>query len=63
LMREFDPQLFAEVDEDQSGEIDAQELQFCLEKLNMQLDDDAFHEVLNDIDIDRSGTVNFEEFL
>jgi Ca2+-binding EF-hand superfamily protein len=62
-MREFDPQLFAEVDEDKSGEIDAQELHFCLEKLNMQLDDDAFVEVLNDIDIDRSGTVNFEEFL
>ena len=62
-MREFDPQLFAEVDEDHSGEIDAQELHFCLEKLNMQLDDDAFVEVLNDIDIDHSGTVNFEEFL
>jgi Ca2+-binding EF-hand superfamily protein len=63
LVRKFDLQLFAEVDEDQSGEIDAQELHFCLEKLNMKLDDEAFVEVLNDIDVDRSGSVNFEEFL
>jgi len=63
IVKEVCKQLFAEVDEDKSGEIDAQELHFCLEKLNMQLDDDAFVEVLNDIDIDRSGSVNFEEFL
>lgn len=54
--------VFKEVDVDGSGEIDCAELMACLDKLKIETSHETIDDLLEEIDIDKSGTVNLEEF-
>ena len=54
--------LFNMVDSDGSGVIDRYEMRELLSKLGKTLSDDVINEGFNNIDIDSSGHIDFDEF-
>ena len=61
-LREEAEQLFAEVDEDGSGTLDAEEVQQLASRLGLKLDRVAAKEAMDVMDADGGGDVDFEEF-
>mmetsp|Transcript_11877 Transcript_11877/g.29757 ORF Transcript_11877/g.29757 Transcript_11877/m.29757 type:complete len:250 (+) Transcript_11877:1406-2155(+) len=61
-IREKANTIFQEVDLDNSGEIDIDELRIALQKLGMQIEHDVLVVMMQVIDTDGSGTVDEEEF-
>ena len=57
-------QIFQDVDQDDSGSLDHQELELLLQRPALQqlLGDRTAAELLRDLDEDQSGHVSFEEF-
>ncbi|EKX51566.1 hypothetical protein GUITHDRAFT_65970, partial [Guillardia theta CCMP2712] len=55
--------LFNEIDSDNSGLIDSEELIIAFEQLGIHLGQNEISEFLKDFDEDGSGTIDFEEFL
>ena len=55
-------QLFAEVDEDGSGTLDAEEVQQLASRLGLKLDRVAAKAAMDVMDADGGGDVDFEEF-
>ena len=55
--------LFNEIDSDNSGLIDSEELIIAFEQLGIHLGQNEIGEFLKDFDEDGSGTIDFEEFL
>jgi len=55
--------VFYEVDLDNSGEIEIEELGEAMKKLGMEMDRDVLLIILNGMDEDNSGTVDKDEFL
>jgi hypothetical protein len=58
----FCARMFAEVDADGSGAIDADELRLALQSLNVYLSDQAVATMIADIDLDRNGTIEASEW-
>ena len=50
-------------DDDHSGCIDANELHNVLKKLGLNPTDQELEEIINDIDKDNDGTIDYSEFL
>ena len=61
-LREEAEQLFAEVDEDGSGTLDAEEVQQLASRLGLKLDRVAAKEAMDVMDAAGGGDVDFEEF-
>eukprot|EP00045_Choanoeca_perplexa_P016259 m.217961 g.217961 ORF g.217961 m.217961 type:complete len:581 (-) comp17210_c1_seq2:101-1843(-) len=53
---------FLKYDLDGNGSIDSEELLLLFRDLNENITKDHLHELMDDIDTDRSGTIDFEEF-
>ena len=57
-------QLFAELDEDGSGSIDATEVGILVEALGgKKMDEDEIQKLIDDVDKDGSGVIEWDEFL
>ena len=54
--------LFAQMDEDGSGELDEEEIGVLLERLGFELDDKKRKKIMAEIDTDGSGDIDFSEF-
>ena len=54
--------LFAQMDEDGSGELDEEEIGVLLERLGFELDDKKRKKIMAEIDTDGSGDIDFTEF-
>lgn len=50
-------------DDDHSGQIDSNELQNVLKKLGLNPTDEELQDIINDIDKDNDGTIDYSEFL
>ena len=50
-------------DDDNSGVIDAGELRQVMHKLGLKPSDEELQEIINDIDRDGDGTIDYTEFL
>lgn len=56
--------LFAELDEDSSGSIDAEEIGFLVQALGgKKMSDDELQEMVDEVDKDGSGVIEWDEFL
>lgn len=53
--------LFAQMDEDGSGELDEEEIGVLLERLGFELDDKKRKKIMAEIDTDGSGDIDFSE--
>ncbi|KAF4080254.1 hypothetical protein AMELA_G00168260 [Ameiurus melas] len=54
---------FYKFDKDSKGFITTLDVQQVLEKLSIQIDEDALHEILNEVDLNKNGQVELDEFL
>ena len=54
---------FAEIDEDGSGYLSADELAALFKKLRMPMSHSKLEEIVDEVDIDGNGLIDFEEFL
>jgi Ca2+-binding EF-hand superfamily protein len=54
--------VFKEVDSDNSGMIDKDEMGVAMLKLGVELPDDVLTDMMNEMDTDETGTVDAEEF-
>ena len=50
-------------DADGSGEISAAELVLCLKTLGMSVSKEDAIQMIRDVDVNKSGTIDFSEFL
>ncbi|KAH7573046.1 hypothetical protein JRO89_XS03G0057400 [Xanthoceras sorbifolium] len=55
--------VFEQYDEDSNGTIDLGELRHCLEKLQLQLEEEEIEELFHSCDIDGSEGIQFNEFI
>ncbi|KAJ1454153.1 hypothetical protein M885DRAFT_442803, partial [Pelagophyceae sp. CCMP2097] len=55
--------LFAEIDEDSSGYISAEELQKLFKKMKLPTSKAQVVEIIDEVDLDGNGLVDFDEFL
>ncbi|KIW82217.1 hypothetical protein Z517_05244 [Fonsecaea pedrosoi CBS 271.37] len=55
--------VFALFDKDGSGTITAQELGEIMKSLGQNPSDSELQDMINEVDVDRSGSIDFEEFL
>jgi len=69
-MEELPPEKVAEIrdvfsmfDKDDSGDIDALELKDAMQQLDPDMTDDDIVELMEELDVDGNGTIEFEEFL
>ncbi len=56
-------QLFDEIDDDRSGEVDANELQKAFQSLDVFMPIEQVNEFIQAYDADGGGTIGFDEFL
>ncbi|GMH94718.1 hypothetical protein TrVE_jg11050 [Triparma verrucosa] len=62
-MKEFEA-LFAELDEDSSGSIDAEEIGLLVQAMGgKKMDDDQIQSLIDEVDKDGSGVIEWDEFL
>jgi len=54
---------FKKFDKDESGEIDAAELEHAMNKLGFQPKKEEIQKMITDVDTDKSGTIDYAEFL
>uniref|UniRef100_G3T3Z6 Glycerol-3-phosphate dehydrogenase n=1 Tax=Loxodonta africana TaxID=9785 RepID=G3T3Z6_LOXAF len=54
---------FHKFDEDQKGFITIVDVQRVLESINVQIDENTLHEILNEVDLNKNGQVELNEFL
>ncbi|XP_063712128.1 calmodulin-A-like [Symsagittifera roscoffensis] len=54
---------FTSVDKDSNGTIDLSELKLCLSLVGMKLRDEQVREVMEEVDTDNSGDIDFQEFI
>ncbi|KNA19394.1 hypothetical protein SOVF_061900 isoform A [Spinacia oleracea] len=55
--------VFEHYDEDSNGSIDREELKKCLEELQVNLTEQEFDDLFYSCDVDRSGHIQFNEFI
>jgi len=55
--------VFSLFDKDESGDIDASELKDAMQSLDPEMTDDDVIELMEELDVDGNGTIEFEEFL
>ncbi|KAL4955329.1 hypothetical protein BDW69DRAFT_160822 [Aspergillus filifer] len=56
-------EVFSVFDKDQNGDIDAQELGEVMRSLGQAPTDAELQDIIDELDVDRTGTIDFEEFL
>ncbi|KAG6504852.1 probable calcium-binding protein CML13 [Zingiber officinale] len=56
-------EIFDLFDTDQSGSLDAKELTVAMRALGFEMTDEDIHRLMSEIDKDRNGAIEFEEFL
>ncbi|RXN09982.1 glycerol-3-phosphate mitochondrial isoform X1 [Labeo rohita] len=54
---------FYKFDKESKGFITTVDVQQVLEKLSIQIDENALHEILNEVDLNKNGQVELDEFL
>lgn len=54
---------FYKFDKDSKGFITMLDVQQVLEKLSIQIDENSLHEILNEVDLNKNGQVELDEFL
>lgn len=54
---------FHKFDTDQKGFITTVDVQRALESINIQMDENTLHEILNEVDLNKNGQVELNEFL
>ncbi|XP_026874269.2 glycerol-3-phosphate dehydrogenase, mitochondrial isoform X1 [Electrophorus electricus] len=54
---------FYKFDKESKGFITTLDVQQVLEKLSIQIDENALHEILNEVDLNKNGQVELDEFL
>jgi Ca2+-binding EF-hand superfamily protein len=54
--------LFRKFDENKDGTVDYRELRQGLQNINVSLDDDQFAQLVNLVDADKSGDIDYQEF-
>ncbi|XP_075993579.1 glycerol-3-phosphate dehydrogenase, mitochondrial [Genypterus blacodes] len=54
---------FHTFDKESKGFITTVDVQRVLESINVQIDENALHEILNEVDLNKNGQVEFDEFL
>ncbi|XP_048124111.1 glycerol-3-phosphate dehydrogenase, mitochondrial isoform X1 [Alosa alosa] len=54
---------FHRFDKESKGFITIVDVQQVLEKLSMRIDEDALHEILNEVDLNKNGQVELDEFM
>ncbi|TTI92368.1 Glycerol-3-phosphate dehydrogenase, mitochondrial [Bagarius yarrelli] len=54
---------FYKFDKESKGFITTLDVQQVLEKLSVQIDENALHEILNEVDLNKNGQVELDEFL
>lgn len=54
---------FHKFDEDEKGFITIVDVQRVLENINVQMDENTLHEILNEVDLNKNGQVELNEFL
>ncbi|KAI5108677.1 glycerol-3-phosphate dehydrogenase, mitochondrial isoform X2 [Silurus meridionalis] len=54
---------FYKFDKESKGFITTLDVQHVLEKLSIQIDENALHEILNEVDLNKNGQVELDEFL
>ena len=54
---------FLKFDKDRSGSLDYDEMRLVLRKFNIEMDEDNFNTVMHDLDPDRSGYFDYNDFL
>ncbi|KAF4026456.1 hypothetical protein G4228_018513 [Cervus hanglu yarkandensis] len=54
---------FHKFDADQKGFITIVDVQRVLESINVQMDENTLHEILNEVDLNKNGQVELNEFL
>lgn len=54
---------FYRFDKESKGFITTVDVQHVLEKLSMQIDENSLHEILNEVDLNKNGQVELNEFL
>ena len=50
-------------DKDGNGEIDVEELRYIFEKLHVEIDDEQLGSLIQQVDTDQNGIIDFDEFL
>ncbi|KAG0203856.1 mitochondrial glycerol-3-phosphate dehydrogenase [Mortierella sp. GBA30] len=67
---QFDPEelaefhkVFGQLDHDGDGHIDGQDLEEVLSHLDMEVEADVLKNIIEEVDLDKSGTIEFNEFL
>ena len=55
--------IFSRVDSDGTGDLDVLEFQEALRRMGQNLTPDQVHEIMNELDLDQSGTIGVSEFL
>ncbi|OEU09496.1 hypothetical protein FRACYDRAFT_144910, partial [Fragilariopsis cylindrus CCMP1102] len=53
---------FIVIDDDNSGEIDLSEIDVLLRKMDSTFTDDDIEQILNSLDLDGGGNIDWEEF-
>ncbi|KAM4601901.1 glycerol-3-phosphate dehydrogenase, mitochondrial-like isoform 1-T1 [Polymixia lowei] len=54
---------FHKFDKESKGFITTVDVQRVLQNINVQIDENALHEILNEVDLNKNGQVEFDEFL
>ncbi|KAF7659140.1 hypothetical protein LDENG_00002810 [Lucifuga dentata] len=54
---------FHKFDKESKGFITTLDVQRVLESINVQIDENALHDILNEVDLNKNGQVEFDEFL
>ncbi|KAF9975888.1 mitochondrial glycerol-3-phosphate dehydrogenase [Actinomortierella ambigua] len=55
--------VFGELDRDGDGHIDGQDLEQVLKNLDLEVDDRVLSHIIEEVDLDKNGAVEFNEFL
>ena len=56
-------QAFNDLDEDETNDINVQDLKLALNRVLIQLSDKELFKTISEVDVDNSGRVSFEKFL